>query len=289
MNILSFIKQSSIYSLSTFLSRAITLLLVPFYVRVLSPQDYGIVDILTASVTLINLTIALEIHQAVARFYNDWSEKEKPIYVSTAFWFTLIVYSVFIMLMFPFKSQLGEYFMEDNTRLKEIYATFFMTWTSGVYYFTQSQLRWQLKATKHAITSIVFTLVTTLFTMLFVLFMHLGVYGVLMGLSIGNLFASILAILFARDTYKLKFHINKLREMLRFSTPLVLSSISIFFSLFIDRILIKELLDLTQLGLFSIALKFASVVGLFLSGINNALTPLIYSHYKETNTPKQIE
>ena len=166
----SFLKQSSIYTISTFLSRAITLLLVPFYVRVLSPKDYGIVDILTVSVTLINLTIALEIHQSVARFYNDWNDDQKPIYVSTAFWFTVFIYTVFITSLFPFRSQLASFFIDDSTRVKEVYAIFFMAWTSGLYYFTQSQLRWQLKASKHALTSIVFTLITSLFTILFVLF-----------------------------------------------------------------------------------------------------------------------
>ncbi len=285
----SFLKQSSIYTLSTFLSRAITLLLVPFYVRVLSPKDYGIVDILTVSVTLINLTIAFEIHQSVARFYNDWNDDQKPIYVSTAFWFTVFIYTFFITSLFPFRSQLASFFIEDNTRVKEVYATFFMAWTSGLYYFTQSQLRWQLKASKHAMTSIAFTLITSLFTILFVLFLKWTVFGVIMGLAMGNLFATILAICFTTKTYIFKFHLDKALEMLRFSMPLVLSSVSIFFSLFIDRLLIKQLLDLTQLGLFSIGLKFASVVGLFLAGINNALTPLIYSHHKDEGTPKQIE
>jgi O-antigen/teichoic acid export membrane protein len=289
LDLKSFVKQSSIYTLSTFLSRAITLLLVPLYVRVLSPEDYGIVDILTITCTLINLTIALEIHQAIARFYNDWTESERPFYVSTAFWFNIIVYTGFVALMYPFRETMAGFFIENKTRTGEIDAALLMAWTSGIYYFTQSQLRWQMKASLHAITSVSFTIVTTLTTVLLVLVLDFKVLGVLYGLVAGNLFASALAIYFARDSYRFSFSVTRLFEMVRFSSPLVFSSISVFFSLYVDRILIKQMLNLTELGLFSIGQKFASVVGLFLSGVNNAITPLIYTHYKKEDTPKQIE
>ena len=42
----SFIKDSSIYMLPAFLSQGVNLFLVPLYTRVLSPSDYGAIDML---------------------------------------------------------------------------------------------------------------------------------------------------------------------------------------------------------------------------------------------------
>ena len=289
LDIRSFLKQSSIYTLSTFLSRAITLLLIPFYTRVLSPQDYGAVDILTVACTLINLTIALEIHQAIARFYNEWKPEDRKTYISTAFIFTILIYGIFSVSMYPLRNILAGYFLDDRTKEDIIKATILMVWTSGLYYFTQSQLRWQLKAKEHAVTSIIFTIATSLVTIFLVLYYDLGVLGVIYGLVAGNAIGLLLAFYFARESYGLIFEYSRMVEMLRFSSPLVLSSVSVFVAMFIDRIMIKDMLTLTDLGLFSIGYKFASVVGLLMVGVNNAITPLIYTHHKDPSTPGQLE
>ena len=76
--------------------------------------------------------------------------------------------------------------------------------------------------------------------------------------------------------------------MLAFSIPLVPSGISVFLSLYIDRLMIKNYLGLEEVGIYGIACRISSIVGLVMAGIQSALTPLIYNHYKNADTPKQI-
>lgn len=289
MNIKSLLSQASIYTFSNILSRSISLLLVPLYTKVLSPSDYGIVDILTISCGLINLTIALEIHQAIARFYNEWSLADQKKNISTALIFTLVIYTLFSLFLIPFRINLSDFFLESKNKINIINETILVSWTSGVYYFTQSQLRWQLKAKNHAFVSVIFTIITTFTTSILILYFHLGISGVLYGLIIGNLTGIFLSIYFTRDFYINYFDFTRLIILLKFSTPLVLSSVSVFISLYIDRILIKNMLSLNELGLFSIGYKFASIVGLLTTGINLAITPLIYKHYKDPNTKSKLE
>ncbi len=289
MNIKSLLSQASIYTFSNILSRSISLLLVPLYTKVLSPSDYGSVDILTVSCGLINLTIALEIHQAIARFYNEWTLADQKKYISTAFIFTIVIYTLFSLFLIPFRINLSDFFLESNNKINIINETILVSWTSGVYYFTQSQLRWQLKAKNHAFVSIIFTVITTITTSILILYFHLGISGVLYGLIIGNLAGILLSIYFTRDLYINYFDFSRLFFLLKFSTPLVLSSVSVFISLYIDRILIKKMLSLNELGLFSIGYKFASIVGLLTTGINLAITPLIYKHYKDPTTKIKLQ
>lgn len=58
--------------------------------------------------------------------------------------------------------------------------------------------------------------------------------------------------------------------------------------MYIDRIAIKDLLGLEELGIFGVAYRFASVAGLVMIGFQSSLMPLVYKHYKEENTPKDI-
>lgn len=76
----SFIKNSAIYTIATVLTRGIAIFLVPIYTIYLTPTEYGIIDYFMILASIINLTIALEISQAVARYYQDavgMKEKEK--------------------------------------------------------------------------------------------------------------------------------------------------------------------------------------------------------------------
>jgi len=66
-----FLRDSVVYSLSTFISRGISFFLIPIYTRVFSPEDYGIIDIMAIFASIIHLTVALEISQSVARFFAD--------------------------------------------------------------------------------------------------------------------------------------------------------------------------------------------------------------------------
>ena len=85
----AFLKDSVLYGAAGILSRGISVLLVPLYTRVLSPGDYGSLDMLLAFGALVNLVVALEVTQAVARFYPDAATPaEKGSLASTALWFT---------------------------------------------------------------------------------------------------------------------------------------------------------------------------------------------------------
>ena len=90
-------KDSIVYGVSGILSRGISLILVPFYTRVLTPEDYGIVDILTIVGAIVNIVVALEISQGFAIFFSETKlQKEKILFSSSSLIFTCTSYSVFI-------------------------------------------------------------------------------------------------------------------------------------------------------------------------------------------------
>jgi O-antigen/teichoic acid export membrane protein len=100
-----FFKDGFYYSLSSILGKGLSIFLVPLYTRIFSPKDYGIIDMLTIFSTLINLTIALEITQGIGLFLaNSENERDKILYSSTAFWFTITSNGIFFLLAFLFIS-----------------------------------------------------------------------------------------------------------------------------------------------------------------------------------------
>ena len=283
------LENSLIYGLSKAFTRGVSLLLLPFYTRVFAPGDYGLIDLLNIAASLVSLTVALEISQGVARQYVDAADgDERSLYVSTGLGFTLAMNGLFVVGAWALAAPISRHVLDapGATDVFRIAALSFMA--NGLFYFMQSQLRWQQKAKGYALASAVFTLVSVGCTFLAIVAFGAGVAGVFFGTLAGAIVGSAVAWCFARDSYRLAFDFAKLAEMLRFSGPLVPSSLAVFVTLYIDRIAIKEMLTLHDLGLYGVGYRFASVVGLLLIGFQASLTPLILERYRDPATPAAL-
>jgi len=284
-----FLKDSFIYGLSNVISRGIALFLLPLYTRVFSPADFGVIDILTIVATLVNLTVALEISQGVMRYYAEAaSAGDRARFVSTALWFSMVMYGLFVLVALWFSEPLNSWILKSSSSQAIFQIAVLSMWSTGIFYFLQNQLRAQLLPKYYAVSSILFTLVYTGTAVVLVLVFDSGVAGVFYGLLVGGIIGGAAAWYPARSNYKLTFDWHRCKELLSFSIPLVPASIAVFVFLYIDRIAIKQLMTLSDVGLFGIGFRVASVVGLLLFGFQRALTVLVYHNYKEATTPGEL-
>ena len=284
-----FFKDSTVYAAGNIISRGISLLLLPFYTRVFSPADYGIIDILTVFATLVNVTIALEISQGVARYFPDaTTQAEKIAYASTALWFTVGMYTLFVVVAYIATPVLTPWLLQGQGHEALLRVVILSLWGNGIFYLAQNQLRWQLQSTLYAIANLTFTLATISMTILFVLGLHLGILGFFYGQLVGSMLGAILALYFARHSYRFVFDRAKQTDMLRFSIPLVPSSIAVFIAAYMDRIAIQKLMSMADVGLFGVGYRLASVISLVMVGFQGALIPLVLTHYREPGTPAEL-
>jgi len=286
----AFIKDSIIYLVPAVISRGLSLFLVPLYTRVLSPADYGSLDLLLVFTSLVNLTVALEVSQGVARHYGTEEDLNRKVsYASTALWFTVFCYSMFLILAQIFSVPLGEIVMgriglESVFRIGLVYI-----WLNGIFYLIQNQFRWELRSTNYAVVSCSMTLVTVAVAVYLAYGLRMGLLGLLYGKVAGSFAGCAYGLWHLQNSFRLRFSLNRLKEMLIFSAPLVPSGIAVFISHYIDRIMLNHYLTLNEVGLYGIGFRLASVAGLAMVGFQGALTPLVYSNYKNPETPSQLE
>jgi O-antigen/teichoic acid export membrane protein len=284
-----FFRDSAIYTIPSILSYGISFFLIPLYTRVLTPSDYGALDMITIFGSLIALTVALEISQGVSRFYLDEKTDDgKKVLVSTALWFTVLMFTAFLIAAFAFAPELsliviGASGLDDVFRLGVIFI-----WMNGLFYLLRNQLRFELRSEAYSIVSTVQSLTTAGASVLLVYVFHFGIYGFLIGMIIGTAAGVFLGLYYLKKTFQLRFDLTKLKTMLAFSVPIMPSSIAIFVSMYIDRLMINYYLSLEEVGLYGIGYRLASVSTLVLVGFQMALTPLIYKHYQEPETPHQL-
>lgn len=271
------------------MSRGIGILMIPVYTRLLTPKDYGIIEILTISGAILAIFLNVEVHQAVARFYPDApTSDQKKLIVSTALLFIVSSYVVFNLIALFVLKQISEILLEDSIYSQLVLYAIWAFTLNAVFNFLQNQLAWQLKSKYNAYSAVTYTVLTAILTVFFLKYFKMGVSSVFLAQVIAALVGITMSFRFAQSSYGFEFDMPALKSLLKFSMPLVPATLTVYGMLYVDRYIINHYLSLNEVGLYSVAYKFASVLGLMTTGVQTALTPLIYTYYMEKDTPYRI-
>lgn len=284
-----FLKDSVIYAIPTFVSRGLAFLLVPLYTRILSPSDFGALDMLLVFGGLVNLTVAFEISQGAARYYMDELDPQrKKLYVSSAFWFTVGCYALFMLLTLLGSRVFSEWAtgqqgLESVFRVGVVYIG-----VNGMFYLVQNQFRWELNSRRYAETSLLATFVTAAAVICFAYGLDWGLHGFLWGMALGAGLGMAYGLWWLRHSISWSFDGQRLWVMLKYSLPLVPSGMAVWVGGYMDRMMINYYLTLNEVGVYGIGFRLSSIVGLVIAGVQAALMPLVYAHYREPGTPLEL-
>ncbi len=285
----SFFRDSIIYLIPSIISRGLSLFLIPLYTLVLIPSDYGVLDLLLAFGSLINVIVGFEVSQGVARYYPESEDREEKIlYASSAFWFTVICYSVFLVASLGTSTSMTVWILGKREYVLVFRLGMVYLWLNGLFYLIQNQFRWELRSKEYAWVSLIVSIGTASFSVWLVYLLRWGLTGTLYGMIFGTSAGCLYGIWKLRNSFRFRFHKAHLQRMLHFSVPLVPAGLAAFVSAYIDRVMIKQYLSLTEVGLYGVAFRLASVINLVMIGFQSALTPLIYTYHKEEKTPGQL-
>ena len=285
----SFAKDALIYTSNTVLSRGIAIFLLPIYTRIVSSEELGALDLFLVFGNIVSLTVALEISQGVARFIPELSDvKQRLAYSSTGLYFTLFMYALFFITANTFYVELNHFITGKGE-----YAPFFQLALvnialHGFFYYFQNQLRFMSNSVGYTIVSVFYAVTNLATAFIFGTVYNLGLTAILYSMIVSVLLASLLGLFLLRKSFGLVFKLGPLKQLLKFSIPLVPASMLIFVSLYIDRYMINVFLDLESVGHYSVALRLASATSLVMMGFQMAITPLVYKHHNEPDTPESL-
>lgn len=286
-----FIKHSAIYGLGKIIMMIVGLCTIPIITQTLSPESYGIFDLLNLCLVLLNLSVAMEISQAVARFIADAKDKsEKRNYVSTAYYFSLIMYSICALGLCLFQAPLAGLVFKDDAYSDLILYLIPWLFLHGTTTFISNQFRWENKPKQQVTLQITLALSLLVSVLHFLLVQIPSVENLIHAYLASQVVTLILGIIFIirHRIMDFSFSMLKLKTMLLFSLPLVPSSLAVFAQNYIDRAMISQMLDFENLGLYSLAFKIVSFLTVFAGIFQLSAVPLIYKHHKDDNASQNF-
>jgi O-antigen/teichoic acid export membrane protein len=270
-------RHSAIYGLGGLVSRILATLLLPLYTHYLPPNSYGQVETITALTAVLAIVLQLGISSAFFRFYFDAKEQlEKLTVVRTSFWFTMAMSTLGLLIGLVFAGPVSHLILHsDHATLVRAGAV--GLWAQTNYTQLTALFRVEERSTAYAIASVANVIVTVAAMVLFVAVFHWGAVGLVVGNFTGTLLVYVALVAYRREQLGLEFDRGLFRKMQHFGMPLVPSALALWAINFIDREFIVWYKNLAEVGVYSVAIKIASILTFVMVAFRTAWPAFAYS------------
>jgi O-antigen/teichoic acid export membrane protein len=286
-----FARDAMLYSLPTLVARAVGILLLPIYARHLGPADLGFVEYVAAFAVFALLLIPLEINQAMARLLpeSDDPERHRSIIYSTVA-FTAWVFLGVSILAYLLRAPLFRAAGLPDRYLPYVPGVLLYLATLALVSTLQTQFRFLQNVTA-AVTMNVAIIILNLVTVVAFSLNGLTIGEYFISQTVSNAAGAVLALGFLARRFGRPWVVPRApitREMLRYSTPILLSSFGVALSLGLDRILIGRYAGLTELGYYGVAARFGSIAAMAFTVTSSAMTPIVYRAHEDEATKRLV-
>jgi O-antigen/teichoic acid export membrane protein len=272
-------QKTSVYAIGNVTTKLIGLVLIPLYTdaKYFSVADFGALGILEITSQVLVAILGLSLAQSLTRWFWDanFVDKQKSVFFTTLA--ALSVFSIIaILVMLPLSDSISQLLFQNDNYGYIIKLVLVATICQVVTNHIFALVRLQEKASLFSAVNILKLLITLILTVYLVIYQNKKLDGVFEAQAIGSVFTLLILIPFAFKNSEWKFEATLLKEMLLFSYPLIIASISgVFFSV-IDRFFINYMKGLEDVGIFNLGFKLSSTLNVVvITSIQLALTPVM--------------
>lgn len=277
--------ESLVYGLSGIVSRFLNFFLVPIYTRVFAPEDYGVISLVTASMTIASIFVVLALDTAAGRWFWDTEDTaDRKNTMASWAWCQLTVASLFAVVIYVLADRLGQVIVGRGDvgvyfRLAAVALPF------GVLgWVTTNWLRFQRRPWTAMGYALGTSLVNILAAIVFVVLLRRGLIGVYLAQVVGGVVSTGVAVALMGDwLHPHHFSWPRLRTMLRFALPLIPSALAFWVVSFADRYFVQFYTSTGEVGLYQVGSSVAAVVAVVTGAFQQAWGPFAMSIHKQAD------
>ena len=281
------VQLGTVYSIGSISQGALFVLLFPIYTSFLFPQDFGIIGLMSITVSLLTRFVSSPINSAFTRFYYapDYREKNGILLFNLFLWALLLI-TCCTVVFWKISEYLAGILLQDRNlaHLLKIYA--FILFLQPISSLFLCLLRMLEKAKYSVFTSISSLLLSASLTLYLLTVLKKGV----LSLIVGNLFSLIVTVIMIfpvfikRSTFRLSLSV--LIPPLKYAYPLLLSEYSNLLIQSGDRYVLKIFGSVSMVGLYSFGYQIAGILQTALvTPVKQALQPIVL---KQEEDPEAV-
>ena len=281
------VQLGTVYSIGSISQGALFVLLFPIYTSFLAPHDFGIIGLMSITVSLLTRFVSAPINSAFTRFYYAPEYREKNgILLFNLFLWALLTIACCAAIFWGISEYLAGILLQDRNlaNLLKIYALIlFLQPISSLFLCL---LRMLEKAKYSVFTSISSLLISAGLTLYLLTVLKKGVLSLIVGnlLSLIVTVIMVLPVFIKRATFRLSGSV--LIPPLKYAYPLLLSEYSNLFIQSGDRYVLRIFRSVSIVGIYSFGYQIAGILQTALvTPIKQALQPIIL---KQEEDPEAV-
>jgi O-antigen/teichoic acid export membrane protein len=259
--LLQVLKHALVYGAGGILGKLIGFLMIPVYTRFLSPADYGVIELVDMTLTVLGTLAGYSLKAALVRFYYDYErESERAELVSSAFIFLAAVSLALTLSLFPFAGGMASLIFKS-----EGYAPFFrmvlaMLAFQMVAEFCLNYLQVKQESLRFTWFSTARLALGLSLNILFVVVLRQGAMGIVASMLVTSVAMGTALSAWTLAKTGFRFSWPKVSPLLIYGYPLIFGAFSNFVLTFSDRYFLNHYTDLAEVGLYSLGYKISMLL-----------------------------
>lgn len=269
-------KDVVIYGIPDFVFKLVGFLTFPIYTRVFSVSEYGLIALILVSIGLMGMFVNVGVNNAVQRHYWEpgIQRNEQQEIVSSGLFLLFcssVLWGVILTIVLSYSSHWIE--QSYGIRWEVIILALATLFVDQLLSYSVDTIRLHFKPKYFLVVSFVKNLVGMALGLLLVVGFQLGMYGYFAGPLIASSIAVFLALWFIRKDLVFKVELLQVKKLLLFGFPFIFVGLAYWIFGSMDRWMLLRLSTVQEVGLYSVAYKFATVIVFLNTAFGRAWSP----------------
>lgn len=278
--------HSLIYGLGNSANRIVGFLLLPLYSRYLSPEDYGVLALVSMFGEVLFILTSMGQGSAIFRTYFQHEDPQaRETVITTSLWLVLTLSFPIGLLALAFSEPLSQ-FVTGSTD----YTLWMMLGIGGVIFRTLQRmpmavLRAREESRRYAFNSFLRTVIGLVLAIVFVVGLRLGGRGVLTSQLVVEGVMCIYLISVTLKGLKLRYSRTDARHMLGYGVYLIPTALGSFVLQLSDRYFLKHYTTLSVVGIYALGSRMGEMLSFPMHAFELAWPQFLFGNQKNPNAP----
>ena len=273
------LKTGSLSLLGTILVRAVNLISIPVFSRLLNTSEYGRVDVFMTYVNMFMIILGLDFVGAVGKGRLD-HEEDADEYITSSLLFTTI-FSVGVVLLiniiFPFiQLAFGMDRLTVNIMLLYSYAMFIISYRSAEYNFYYEYKKNMAMSLSVALGNFALSII-----LIETVFKGEKFWGRIIGAMLPTLIVGIFVYLYLARRGHWQMKKDHVRYSLEFGVPLIPHNLSHMVLSSADKVMINSMISASASGIYSLVYTLGMMIQVMMEAMNNVFGPWLFRQLKK--------
>lgn len=282
-----FLRSMGIYTFSNIVNAGIPFLLLPVLTTYLTTEDYGILSNFNALANVMIPLIGINLMSSVqVQFLKE--EVDFKSYVSTGFYFNILLTLFFSFLLLGFSGQVSHWTGVPTQFL--VFALLYGLFNTVIEVLL-AVWRMEDKSWNYGIFRIGRTMLEITLVFILVIVFRLNFSGSIYALFWSYLIATSVAvfILVRKQILWGLFRQEYLSHVLRYGAPLIPHSLSAVAIMYADKLILTHYHGLSANGIYSVGFMVGQLIGLLQNSFNQAWVPWVFQKLKNGDQADKVK